>query len=63
MHDETGSRRFDWQEEYGAFTIGQSQVPATVHYVLNQPKHHAKRGFQEEWKIILERHGLPPDEM
>ena len=45
MHDETGSRRFDWQEGYGAFTIGQSQVPATVHYVLNQPKHHAKRGF------------------
>jgi putative transposase len=62
MHEEMG-RQFAWQEGYGAFTIGQSQVPATVRYVLNQPKHHAKRGFKEEWKIILERHGLPPDEV
>jgi putative transposase len=57
MH-EKGVRRFEWQVGYGAFTVGISQVPATIRYVLNQEKHHARKSFAEEWKIFLERHGL-----
>jgi hypothetical protein len=61
MHQRTG-RRFEWQVGYGAFTVGISQVPATVRYILNQEKHHAKKTFAEEWKIFLDRHGLQVNE-
>ena len=37
MHEQTGSHRFEWQEGYGAFSVGASQVPATVHYIESQP--------------------------
>jgi putative transposase len=55
---EQSAARFEWQVGYGAFTVGVSQVPATVRYILNQEKHHAKKNFAQEWKMFLERHGL-----
>jgi len=57
MHDQ-GQHRFAWQTGYGAFTIGTSQMNATVRYIANQKRHHTKRTFAEEWKIFLDRHGL-----
>jgi putative transposase len=60
MHD-NGQRKFDWQEGYGGFTIGMTQVAATVRYILNQPRRHSKTSFAEEWKMILKKHGLNED--
>ena len=57
MH-QRGQSAFAWQAGYGAFTIGVSQVNATVRYIANQKRHHARRTFAEEWKTFLERHGL-----
>jgi hypothetical protein len=57
MHEQQGTR-FEWQVGYGAFTIGVSQIPGTVEYILNPKKHHAKRNFVQEWKIFLTKHGL-----
>jgi putative transposase len=62
MNEQAAHRRFSWQEGYGAFTIGMSQMPATVRYIANQEKHHARISFQDEWKMILQKHGLSPDE-
>jgi len=56
MHEQTGNRRFEWQEGYGAFTIGASQVPATIRYIDNQPRHHTKISLKEEWEMFLRRH-------
>ena len=62
MHD-TGRRNFARQEGYGAFSIGASQIAATVKYISNQPRHHAKISFQKEWEIFLEKHGMSlPDD-
>lgn len=61
MHEQQGTR-FEWQVGYGAFTIGVSHIPATVDYILNQDKHHAKKSFAEEWKMFLERHGLSEED-
>jgi REP-associated tyrosine transposase len=58
MHEQTGSRRFEWQEGYGAFTIGASQVPATIRYIENQPRHHRKTSVSEEWEMFLRRHAV-----
>ena len=34
-------QNFYWQEGYGAFSIGQSQVPTVVQYIKAQKEHHA----------------------
>ena len=57
MHQQ-GQRMFAWQTGYGAFTIGVSQVNTTVRYITNQKRHHATKSFAEEWKTLLECHGL-----
>jgi putative transposase len=36
---------FAWQEGYGAFSIGVSQVAGTVSYIQSQAEHHRKKTF------------------
>ncbi len=45
--------KFRWQEGYGAFTYSKSQIDAVVKYILNQPLHHKKTTFKEEYHKIL----------
>lgn len=53
---------FEWQEGYGAFSVGISAVDATVRYIRNQPEHHRMRSFREEFVAMLRRHGLEYEE-
>jgi len=53
---------FSWQEEYGAFSIGISQVEQTVAYIQSQEDHHRTKTFQEEFVAFLKRHGIQYDE-
>ena len=48
-------RSFEWQEGYGAFSIGISAVGATVRYISDQAEHHRKRSFREELVVMLRR--------
>ena len=52
-------KKFSWQEGYGAFTYGQSQVKAVIQYVLNQKEHHRKRTFREEYLTFLKKLEVP----
>ena len=54
--------KFNWQEGYGAFSYSKSQLDTVVKYVLNQPKHHQKKSFKEEYHEILEKFNLEYDE-
>ena len=38
MHETCGEHSFEWQEGYGAFSIGQSQTQATLAYISSQPE-------------------------
>ena len=49
---------FAWQEGYGAFTVGESQVAQTIRYIERQAEHHKKRTFQDELKAFARKHGL-----
>ena len=40
--------RFSWQEDYGAFSYGKSQVNNVIDYIKNQEIHHQKITFIEE---------------
>ena len=53
---------FSWQEGYGAFSLGISQVERTVSYIQSQKEHHKKLTFQEEFRQILKKHGIEYDE-
>jgi putative transposase len=46
---------FSWQEGFGAFSYGQSQLNVVCRYVLNQKKHHAKRTFRAEYEELLHK--------
>ena len=44
---------FSWQSGFGAFAYGKSQVKDVVKYILNQPEHHKKETFLDEYKKFL----------
>ena len=47
--------KFSWQEGYGAFTYAKSQIDAVAKYIHNQPQHHQKKSFKEEYLAILNK--------
>ena len=49
---------FDWQEGYGAFSIGISGVEDTTKYIAGQAEHHRKLSFREELQAFLDKHGM-----
>ena len=53
---------FSWQEGFGAFSYSKSQVERVVHYILNQPLHHRKRSFKEEYFQFLKNYEVALDE-
>jgi putative transposase len=48
-------RKFEWQEGYGAFSYGRSQLKDVITYIENQEQHHSKRSFKEEYIDFLEK--------
>jgi REP element-mobilizing transposase RayT len=56
-----GMRSFEWQEGYGAFSIGVSAIDATKAHIRNQAEHHRRRTFREEFATMLRKHGFDFD--
>jgi putative transposase len=53
---------FSWQEGFGAFSYSKSQSAKVVNYILNQPAHHKKHTFREEYLEFLRIYEVPYDE-
>lgn len=53
---------FEWQSDYGAFSVSQSIVAKTLQYVKNQREHHTKRTFREEYIDFLKIYGIEYNE-
>ena len=63
IHDtSTDQSRFGWQGGYAAFSASCSGVREVVGYVENQREHHRRRTFEEEYTVLLARHGLADGE-
>jgi len=41
--------RFVWQQGYGGFGVGKSNIAAVVRYIRNQEQHHRRITFEEEF--------------
>ncbi len=53
---------FHWQSGYGAFSVSQSHVPQVIEYIGNQPAHHKRMTFQEEFRAICAKYEIEIDE-
>jgi putative transposase len=51
-------RDFEWQEGYGAFSIGVSGVEETMKYIQGQAEDHRRTSFREELEMFLRKHGM-----
>lgn len=54
--------RFSWQEGFGGFSYGKSQVDNVINYIKNQEIHHRRKSFIEEYLEFLEKFEVPFDE-
>ena len=54
--------KFEWQNGYGAFTVGESQVEAVRAYIRGQKEHHKKMVFDEEFQELLNRANIEFEE-
>src|SRR5437773_9577749 len=54
--------RFSWQEGFGAFSYGHSQLTGIINYVRDQERHHARRTFREEYLQFLKKYEIDHNE-
>jgi putative transposase len=54
--------RFSWQEGYGVFSYGHSQVERVYQYIANQEAHHHKTTFKEEYIEFLNKFEIEHNE-
>lgn len=55
-------RPFYWQRGYGMFSVSPSERDDIEQYVRDQDGHHRRKTFQEEYRELLDHHGVPYDE-
>ncbi len=53
---------FAWQNGYGIFSIGFSQIEVVRNYIAGQEEHHRKVSFQDEFRELLLRYEIEFDE-
>ncbi len=53
---------FYWQSGYGAFSISPSHVDGLTDYIRDQEQHYKKETFQDEFRRICAKYGVPLDE-
>jgi putative transposase len=54
-------RSFEWQEGYGAFSIGISDKERTTRYINDQAIHHQRQDFKTEFLSFLDKHQIEYD--
>lgn len=54
--------KFEWQNGYGAFSIGESQIEGVRGYIRKQKEHHKKEVYEDEFKSMLTKAGIEFDD-
>ncbi len=53
---------FAWQLGYAAFSVDHLETDGVVAYIANQRNHHEVVDFKDEFRQLMEEHGIPIDE-
>lgn len=54
-------KKFEGQKGYGAFSVSPTGINGVKKYILNQPEHHRKKTFEEEYIGLLNLSGIEYD--
>jgi len=54
--------KFSWQEGYGGFSYGKSQVKSVIKYIESQASHHKRYSFTDEYMKLLKLFEIEYDE-
>ena len=49
---------FEWQDEYIAVSVSESQINKVRDYIKNQKEHHRKKSFAEEYEEFTKKYGF-----
>ena len=52
------TNKFNWQDDYFAVSVSESQVETVTRYIQNQEEHHKKKSFQEEVEEFVKKYGF-----
>lgn len=50
--------KFEWQDEYFAVSVSESQINNVREYIKNQERHHQKKTFQHEYDELIIKYGF-----
>lgn len=53
---------FQWQAGYDIFSVSESNVGAVKPYIERQAEHHQRMSFQDEFRILCQKHQIEIDE-
>jgi putative transposase len=55
------SRAFHWQDGYGGFSVGRSDLATVRRYIASQKEHHRRVSYEEEFVALLDENGIAYD--
>ncbi len=62
MHDVfPDAKDFSWQNGYGGFSVGPTEIERIKRYIANQKIHHGKQSFEDEFVELLKVHEIEFD--
>ena len=50
--------KFQWQDEYFAVSVSESQVNTVRKYIQIQEEHHKKKTFMQEYEEFIQKYGF-----
>jgi REP element-mobilizing transposase RayT len=50
--------KLNWQKEYFAVSVSESQVDKVKNYILTQEEHHKKKTWEDEYNEFIEKYGF-----
>ena len=52
------SGKFEWQDEYIAVSVSESQVEKVREYIKKQEDHHRTKSFNEEYNLFIKKYNF-----
>lgn len=52
------SKKFEWQDEYFAVSVSESQIDKVRNYIKSQEEHHSRKTWKEEYAELIDRYGF-----
>ena len=52
------TEKLEWQDEYFAVSVSESQLDAVRNYIKNQEEHHKHKTFQQEYEEFIVKYGF-----